>query len=153
VQFITIRTKSHQDIAIRFRKDSFRVSFGSSTNFDEQDYLIYLKEKTNEFPDGFVLVKENDEFIGQLELSIREYEGKRIGYVHLYYLIENMRGKGKGSELHSYTKQFFKKHGVTEFHLRVSPTNESAINFYRKLGSEKIGPEVDGKVIRMKGRL
>lgn len=42
------------------------------------------------------MVEENGRFIGQLELSIRKYEGRNIGYVHLYYLIPEKRGKGIG---------------------------------------------------------
>src|SRR5699024_3895900 len=108
-------------------------------------------EKIGDYPKGFVLVKENDKFVGQLELSIQEYEGKYIGYVHLYYLVSDERGKRKGQKLHGYTRQFFKDNNVNEFHLRVSPINTSAIKFYRKIGMNEIGPEVSGKVIRMRG--
>jgi len=114
---------------------------------------VWLKEKIKAFPDGFVLIEEKGKNIGQLELTIREFEGKNIGYVNLYYLIPDMRGKGKGKVLHNYTRQFFKNQHVDEFHLRVSPSNASALAFYRKLGMKEIGPEVGGKVIRMKGKL
>ncbi|WP_338053742.1 GNAT family N-acetyltransferase [Salsuginibacillus kocurii] len=98
-------------------------------------------------------MEENGEYIGQLELTIREYEGNDIGYVNLYYLIPKTRGLGKGKELHNYAKHFFKKSKVSEYHLRVSPSNVAAIRFYMAIGMEKIGPEVEGKVIRMKGYL
>lgn len=97
------------------------------------------------------MVKENNKYVGQLELSIREYEGKDIGYVHLYYLTPDMRGKGKGQKLHDYARQFFKDNNVNEFHLRVSSTNKYAIKFYRKIGMDEIGAEINGKVIRMQG--
>lgn len=64
-----------------------------------------------------------------------------------------MRGKGKGKELHNYAKQFFENNKVGEYHLRVPPSNTRAIKFYRRNGMEEVGPEVDGKVIRMKGYL
>ncbi|MET1249970.1 hypothetical protein ABWW58_14415 [Sporolactobacillus sp. STCC-11] len=47
--------------------------------------------------------------IGQSELSIREYEGKGIGYVHLFYLIAEKRGNGLGHEIQQYAMRFFKK--------------------------------------------
>jgi RimJ/RimL family protein N-acetyltransferase len=152
--FEEIDIKKHRDIVIKFRKDSFKVSFGNTSGFgEEEEYLRWLEEKKRKFPEGFVLVKEDGKYIGQLELTIREYEGNDIGYVNLYYLIPEMRGQGKGKELHHFAKQFFKNNNVSEYHLRVSPSNTTAIKFYREIGMEEVGPEVDGKVIRMKGYL
>lgn len=153
LQFNTIDPETQSEQAIKFRRDSFKVSFGDADDFDEADYLQWLKEKTSTYPDGFVMVEEEGEAIGQLELSIRKYEGENIGYVNLYYLLPSSRGKGRGEELHAYAKKFFKSRHVIEFHLRVAPTNTSAIRFYYKIGMEEIGPEIDGKVIRMKGSL
>lgn len=153
LRFEKINLKTHRDIVITFRKDSFLVSFGEVSNFQEEDYLHWLEEKMKNDPDGLVLVEENGEYIGQLELTIREYQGKTIGYVNLYYLTPEKRGNGKGKELHNYAKQFFKNNKVSEFHLRVSPSNTAAIKFYQKIGMEEVGPEGDGKVIRMKGYL
>ena len=112
-----------------------------------------MDQKIKEFPKGFVLIKEKDKYIGQLELTIRKYEGKTIGYVNLYYLTPEMRGKGKEKTLHNYAKQFFESHKVKEFHLRVSPENTAAVKFYHKIGMQEVGPEAEGKVIRMKGVL
>lgn len=47
--------------------------------------------------------------------------------------------------------EFFRKHGLYEYHLRVSPNNQYALSFYYKNGMKKIGSEYAGKVIRMKG--
>lgn len=153
VQFKEIEIEKDRDKVVKFRKDSFNLSFGNFSGFDEEEYLRWLDEKIKEFPEGFVLVEEDGKYIGQLELTIREFEGKEIGYVNLYYLIPEIRGKGKGKELHDYAMQFFENNKVSEYHLRVSPSNTGAINFYKKNGMKEIGPEVDGKVIRMKGYL
>ncbi|MGB6406562.1 MAG: GNAT family N-acetyltransferase [Planococcus donghaensis] len=153
LKFTTINPEKQSERVIEFRKDSFKVSFGDAVDFDEIEYLHWLKEKTTDYPDGFVVIEEDGKLIGQLELSIREYEGKRIGYVNLYYLVPESRGKGRGKELHAYAKEFFKNRRVKEFHLRVAPTNTPAIKFYHKLGMEELGPEVNGKVIRMKGSI
>lgn len=153
MQFVPIDVDKHRNIIVHNRRDSFIVSFGDAHNFNEKDYVNWVKVKAKEFPQGFVLVEEGGDYIGQLELSIREFDGKRIGYVHLYYVMPEMRGKGKGAKLHDYATRFFMENDVEEFHLRVSPTNTPAIQFYKKLGMEKIGKEVEGKVIRMKGYL
>lgn len=153
LKFIEIDIKKHHKEVVEFRRDSFRVSFGNASTFSETNYLRWLEEKIAEFPKGFVLIEEDKEYIGQLELSIREYEGRNIGYVHLYYLIPAKRGQGIGKELQNYARQFFEKNKVSEYHLRVSPTNTAAIKFYRTIGMKETGSEVEGKVIRMRGYL
>lgn len=154
LHFETIDIENDRETVVRFRKDSFVASFGDDAGFGlETDYIQWLEEKVKQFPNGFVLAKENDETVGQLELSIREYNGKNIGYVHLYYLIPEKRGCGLGRELHQYTWHFFKRNSLHEYHLRVAPANKRAIQFYNKNGMEEIGTELDGKVIRMKGIL
>ncbi|MBP1969849.1 RimJ/RimL family protein N-acetyltransferase [Virgibacillus natechei] len=153
MKFKEIEIKKHRDKVVEFRKDSFKVSFGDTSGFGEEEYLHWLDEKIKDLSKGFVLVEEDGKYIGQLELTIREFEGKEIGYINLYYLVPEMRGKGKGKELHNYAKQFFDNNKVSEYHLRVAPSNSAAIKFYHKNGMEEVGPEVDGKVIRMKGYL
>ncbi|WP_188207933.1 GNAT family N-acetyltransferase [Alkalibacillus aidingensis] len=153
MKFIPINPIQHREVTITFRRDSYKVSFGHDRNFDDEEYIKFLDVKVSQFPSGFVLVKERGEFIGQLELSIRLYEGRQIGYVHLFYLIPKERGTGKGFKLYSYAKDFFEKHHVNEFHLRVSPTNKRARRYYEKMGMRELKPEVNGKVIRMVGEI
>ncbi|MFD1172968.1 GNAT family N-acetyltransferase [Oceanobacillus picturae] len=153
--FEAIDVMKHQAKVITFRKDSFRVSFGDTSDFgDEEDYLHWLEEKKHAFPAGFMLVRENGAYIGQLELSIKvNNDGESIGYIHLFYLVPEKRGQGKGLELYQYAKQFFLQYKVACYELRVSPSNTAAINFYRKIGMEPIKTEFDGKVVRMRGML
>jgi len=100
-----------------------------------------------------MLLIENGVPVGQLELSIKKYEERDIGYINLYYLIPEKRGSGLGAQLHNYAMDYFKNNNVYEYHLRVSPTNEQAIAFYRKNGMKEFKSEMDGKVIRMVGSI
>jgi RimJ/RimL family protein N-acetyltransferase len=153
-QFEKIQPNKHKDLIIAFRRDSFRVSFGNDDNFGEdEEYIEWVQECSKQNPEGFVLVKHLDQYVGQLELQIMKYKDKNIGYVNLYYLIPSYRGKGYGKQLHEYAMKFFNSKGVSEYHLRVSPLNQQAIAFYKKNGLEEMGLEVDGKVIRMKGKV
>lgn len=154
MEFIPINISKHKEYVIPFRRDSFIVSFGSDKGFgDENIYLDWLQKQIKKNPKGFVLVVDNEEPIGQLELTIKEYKGKEIGYVNLYYLIPEKRGMGLGSLLHEYAIKFFKNNKVSEYHLRVSPTNKQAISFYTKIGMKQIKTEMDGKVVRMSGNI
>lgn len=151
LHFEPLDVEKYKNKILTFRRDSFVISFGMDRDFHTGDYLMWLQKKISQFPDGFVLAFDQDEPTGQLELSIREYEGKRIGYVHLFYLIAEKRGKGLGHELQQYAMRFFKKNGVSEYHLRVSPSNIRAKAFYKKSGMRLLKNECDGKVLRMKG--
>jgi ribosomal protein S18 acetylase RimI-like enzyme len=154
MEFIPIDISKHKEYVIPFRRDSFVVSFGTDKDFgDEKKYLDWLQQQSANTPKGFVLIVENDVPIGQLELTLKEYEGKEIGYVNLFYLIPEKRGMGLGSLLHDYAIKFFKNNNVSEYHLRVSPTNEHAIAFYTKIGMKHIKSEMGGKVLRMSGTI
>lgn len=152
MKFIMIDIDKHRDYIVPFRRDSFIVSFGTDKDFgSKEDYLNWIKVQSTKYPNGFVIVEENDTVIGQLELTIREYNENQIGYINLYYLIPEKRGMGLGKKLHEYAMNFFKANGVSEYHLRVSPTNYHALSFYRKNGMQELETELDGKVLRMKG--
>ncbi|KON85004.1 GCN5 family acetyltransferase [Rossellomorea marisflavi] len=143
----------HRDVIISFRRDSFKVSFGTDQDFDEDEYVRWVQNQSALFPDGFILLMEQGVPIGQLELTVKDYEDSKIGYVNLYYLIPERRGSGLGNKLHQYSLQFFRTHGVSEYHLRVSPSNHQALGFYRRNGMTVLKRELDGKVLRMMGRV
>ncbi|WP_409289601.1 GNAT family N-acetyltransferase [Peribacillus sp. SCS-37] len=154
MEFIPINIEKHRNYVIPFRKDSFIVSFGSDKDFgEEQEYLDWLQQQSDKFPGGFVLAVEKEAPIGQLELTIKEYEGKQIGYVNLYYLTPEKRGMGLGYCLHNYAMTFFKNKNISEYHLRVSPTNKQAVAFYKKNGMKQMKNEMNGKVLRMSGKI
>ena len=140
--FRTMDTDKDKDIIVKFRKDSYVVSFGSEAGFgDENTYLQRMEERVRKFPDGQVIIEKDQEPIGQMELQIREYEGTEIGYVNLFYLIPEYRSKGLGKELVRYAESFFRQFNVSEYHLRVSPDNQRAISLYMNSGMMKIREE------------
>ncbi|WP_347320487.1 GNAT family N-acetyltransferase [Rossellomorea sp. RS05] len=148
-----IDVDKHREIIVSFRRDSFRVSFGTNRDFDEKEYVRWVEKQSDLFPDGFILLMEEGVPIGQLELTVKDYEDSKIGYVNLYYLIPERRGSGMGNKLHQYALQFFRNQGVSEYHLRVSPSNRQALGFYHRNGMTVLKRELDGKVLRMMGRV
>jgi GNAT superfamily N-acetyltransferase len=142
LKYRTINIEKDKDIIIKFRKDSYVVSFGFEERFgDENAYINRIKERVNKFPNGQVIIEIDDLPIGQMELQIRDFEGKKIGYVNLFYLIPEYRGKGLGKELISYAEDFFNKSNVSEYHLWVSPTNVRAMRLYTNAGMIKFREE------------
>lgn len=140
--FRTIDTDKDKDTIVKFRKDSFVVSFGTEAGFgDENTYLQRMEERVRKFPGGQVILENDQVPIGQMELRIRGYEGTEIGYVDLFYLIPEYRSKGLGKELVRYAENFFRQFNVSEYHLRVSPDNQRAIRLYTNSGMMKIREE------------
>ena len=144
IEFKKIDLDLHKDTAINFRADSFMTSFGTDKGFWEDDgqggerYIEWLNNKDpNKF--GAYHIWKNDEIIGQIELALFK-DDESWGYINLYYLRENYRGKGLSKKLDEFATEFFKGLGVEKAKLSVSPTNSRAIKFYEKNGWIDKGP-------------
>jgi len=153
LKFRTINSELDSDTFIKFRKDYFRVSFGHEEEFDEQEYIELIQKRTMEFPEGYVIVELDGRVVGQIEMHPREFDGRQIGFVSLFYLIPEFRGKGYGEQLTNYVEELFLRNGVTEYHLRVYPTNVNAIRFYGKCGLLKIREEQHQHVMWRMGKV
>ena len=132
----------HAAVCVAFRRDSFLCSFGEDGFFEEAGpdgvhYIERLHLRTTKFPDGYVHAWLGDQIVGQIEMQI--LEEPRRGYVNLFYLIEEMRGKGLSGELQEYALDFMRRHGVRTAQLSVSPSNTRALAFYHKHGWRDLG--------------
>jgi GNAT superfamily N-acetyltransferase len=147
--FRNIDLPRDSETIIKFRRDSYIISFGDERLFgDNVSYLKKIAERLLKFPGGLIIVEVDGEPVGQVELQIKKVENKEIGYVNLFYLIPEYRGKGYGVYLIKYTEDFFSKYDVKEYQLRVSPTNKRAIKFYEKTGFQLIKIEEEETVPR-----
>lgn len=129
------------DTLVAFHRDVFRISYGSDQDFSEATYRTILQSRLKQFPDGQMLVLDGGDVAGQVEIWIREHEGRRVGYVSLFYLAPAWRGQGRGAELLEYAERYVAKHGLEECHLRVSDRNERAMRFYERYGFVRVGSE------------
>jgi GNAT superfamily N-acetyltransferase len=147
--FLPINLDLHSDLCIRFRSDSFVESFGSDKPFFEEDglgdarYLDWLKSRISTRYGGFHIWL-NGEIVGQMELGERKNEDD-FGYINLYYLVPQWRGKGLSEALDKFAMDFLRSLGFKKARLSVSPTNLRAVQFYKKNGwadiGERTGPE------------
>ncbi|GGH74973.1 ribosomal protein S18 acetylase RimI-like enzyme [Pullulanibacillus pueri] len=140
---------------IDFRKDSYIVSFGTPEELGDEDmYVAWMAMAASMYPKGFVIMEYKGVPVGQIELEMIVYEGRPIGYVDLFYLIPEFRGKGYGKIQIDYAENYFKNKRLSEYHLRVSPTNKRALRFYEKHGMKPMMTEyLTQKVIRMRKQL
>ena len=132
-------------MCLRFREDPVVCSFGSAERLHEyagkdgERHLQWLRDKLSENPLSCVHVWRDSRIIGQLEMG-RWKEDRTVGYVNLYYLIPEFRGKGKATTLDQYVTLFFTGLGIARARLSVAPGNERAVRFYSSHGWKDLGP-------------
>ena len=139
IKFKPIDLLKDKETTIDFRRDAFVASFGHDKDFYGADgngphhYFRSLEKKISLSPPMAYHVWLGDSIIGQLELDYFNND-KKVGYVNLYYLSCDYRGRGYSKYLDEFAIKFFQDLGVEFIKLSVSPTNIRAIKFYQKHG-------------------
>ncbi|MBE6985259.1 MAG: GNAT family N-acetyltransferase [Ruminococcaceae bacterium] len=124
------------------RPDLFKAQ---TEKYSEKDLEILLKDKSKPI---FVAVEER-KVVGYVFCVLRRLENNSIMTdiltLHIDDLCvdEAMRGKGVGTQLYEYAKQFAKAQGCYNLTLNVWALNENVKRFYEKSGMlpQKIGME------------
>jgi ribosomal protein S18 acetylase RimI-like enzyme len=120
-------------LAARHHFEACVASFGDESRYEGREkYLAWLKRQVEQYPDGCVLAFEKDRCVGQMEMQVPY--GLAVGYVNLFYVTPEFRGRGYGTLLHQYADRYFRSWEARRIELHVSPTNERAVGFYRKMG-------------------
>lgn len=148
LEFKPIDIEHYEDLCVQFRVDSFVCSFGSADRFYEEDgngansYLQWLRQRIIEIPNSCVHVWQREQVIGQIEMRRWKHD-LSVGYVNLFYLIPEFRGRGFGQQLDRYAAHFFSQLGCQSARLSVSPTNQVAMKFYLRQGWIDLGQRED----------
>lgn len=144
LEFKEINVDRDRALCIRFRADSFVVSFGSADRFfaeagpGGQDYLNGLRHKNLQIPGSCAHGWLDGRIVAQAEIQRDPHVPER-GYVLLYYLVPELRGSGAGVALDAHVRQVLWAAGFRTSQLRVSATNGRAIAYYRKCGWRDLG--------------
>lgn len=138
LEFVDLDVDKNHEIILKFRADSFVVSFGSADllygeNGEGAERYLNLIRQRNQFKGSCVHVIYQGQIVGQIELRAMNDKADE-GYVNLFYLIPQFRGSGLGAQLDKYAEDFFRKNKMKSAYLNVSPTNERALKFYEKCG-------------------
>ncbi|HLF87866.1 MAG TPA: GNAT family N-acetyltransferase [Anaerolineales bacterium] len=156
IRFETIHLPRNAAICVKFRRDSYAVSFPDGeerfekqTGANGEKYLTWLQTLIEKFPEGCVHVILDGEIVGQMEMQVRS---EASGYINLFYLAPEVRGTGLGNAIHQYAVEVLEKKGVRRAQLSVSPTNVRAISYYRKHGWVSLGPRDDQKDVLLMER-
>lgn len=147
LEFVPIDLSLHEDLCVQFAVDTHVESFGNADRFHETDskrrqrYRDWLRERLNADPLAAVFVLLESEIIGQLTLGSWKSD-PTVGYVNLYYLIPEWRGRGLSTQLEKYVESSMRQMGYRSARLSVSPTNLRALKFYEKNGWKNLGPRL-----------
>lgn len=147
--FRTIDLARDAETAVAFRRDSYACSFGSDERFGEvAEYLDWLRERVARHPTGHVHVWQGQVIVGQMEMLVHASTPPR-GYVNLFYLVPEARGRGLGDVLHEHCLQLLHAGGARTARLSVSPSNVRALAYYRKHGWRDLGPRPEDESVRL----
>jgi GNAT superfamily N-acetyltransferase len=138
--------------AIRFREDSFACSFGSDYPFQAEEYVTWLKDRVSRDPEFAVHVWLGDQLVGQMEIGQFKTD-PTAGYINLYYLIPEMRGRGLSASLDEYAMQRFRIRGYKRALLSVSPTNGRALRYYQRQGWRDLGARPEAPEVHLMEKL
>lgn len=144
---------THLETCIRFRADTFVCGFGSADRFYGEDgkgvesYITWVKEKAAALAGSVVHVWDGEQIIGQIEMGLVP-NIESVGYVNLFYLTPQYRGRGLGALLEAYAWKYLGALGCTSLRLSASLTNTPAWQFYQRNGWEDLGPRDDDPTVR-----
>ncbi len=100
-------------------------------------YLEFVLQKQRVNPEWFVMYCENNNVIGFAGAAQSE-KYPTSGMISFLYLLPQNRKSGHGRKLEEYSIEQLRKCGCTKAILTVSSKNANAVQFYKKLGWEKI---------------
>jgi aminoglycoside 6'-N-acetyltransferase len=134
----------HAGDCIALRRAAYLASFGSPEGIDEEmgpdnaRYLDSLAARIAQVPEGNAHLWQGERIVGQTEMRLVDDE-PGVGYVNLFYLLPDFRGRGLGRMLHEHAVAVFSRLGRRTLRLSVATGNAAAIGFYRKLGWVTVG--------------
>lgn len=135
-EIIPVDLENNLATCISFRKDAYFCSYGSYEGFSENKTIAWFKHLSNKNSLGFLHIWLKDKIVGQLEFQsgIETEDGKRSGYINLFYLRLAMRGSGLGKIAHEFVIEKLAQDGCQKAMLYVIPGNKRAEAFYLKNG-------------------
>lgn len=122
--------KQVHDIHVNWRPDLFKKA-EEVISKGQLEELIANKE--------IFVAKLQEEIVGYVTIKIVEKTNPSMRYrvqisIEAICVDEKARGKGIGTKLLEYVREYGKQNGCTDMYLTVNEENENAINLYEKFG-------------------
>ena len=127
-------TKSNAKLILRMMEDFYAID---NYPFEAEKASSNLHEFLENDTLGVLLLVVSDEYtVGYLALTFGfsfEYGG-RDAFIDEFFLVEEVRGRGVGSQVMMLLDEEAKTHGVNALHLEVEPHNVKGNRIYQKAG-------------------
>lgn len=132
-------------------RDSWHEAHGTDRGFVSSVYLSSARCHSAKDPSCLLRVMCGGNSAGVVELDARRGKDDSVGWISLFYLIPEYRGKGMGVQLIGCAGAYFSNLGRRKLRLHVAVTNHSAIRFYKRYGFTelRIDPGVSSDQILM----
>lgn len=115
-------------------------TFASILTPEQIDYMMNwmyqldaLKQQVLEKKHVFLLANEEDKSLGFCSYELHAKSPSKTK-IHKIYILPEAQGKGVGKKLIQEVAQIAKRNGDTHLFLNVNKYNQSAIDFYSKIG-------------------
>ncbi|WP_088040831.1 GNAT family N-acetyltransferase [Bacillus sp. EAC] len=129
------------DVDIDFAYQAFSIGFSDYiVKLDlpkEQFIALFFGPEGNKLEHSFVAIHENDA-VGVILGGIKNYENIKTMRCGTLAISPSFRGKGISQKLFELHKEEAEKNECKQLFLEVIVGNDRAINFYKKLGYEKV---------------
>lgn len=127
---VNVLAKQVHELHVNWRPDLF-LSVDEVISKENFEKMIQAKE--------IFVAKKQDEIVGYITINIKEKNNPSMRYrkqlqIEAICVDEKNRGKGIGTELLKYIKEFGKENHCTDLYLTVNKQNENAIKAYEEFG-------------------
>ncbi|ASP40890.1 N-acetyltransferase [Bacterioplanes sanyensis] len=135
IEFKPVNLAADYDFCYAARKDAYYSSFHTDVGFDDfiQGYRERIQARQAQQGWFYIHVWQHQRIVGQLEFRSFSPEPD-TGYVHLIYLMPDVRGTGVSRQLQTYIELELIRAGCRRAVLSVSRTNARALTFYQRHG-------------------
>ena len=123
------------------RMEGWVSSHGSMDHYDGASFLRAAQNHQAAYGEAVLVAYHNDTFAGLLQLDTETGKEKAAGRVAFVYMSPEYRKKGVGIQLIGEAVSRFRKSGRRKLTLRCAAENETAQNFYRRIGFRKVGKD------------
>ena len=135
-----------RELYLTYRREGWLSSHGTMERFDGEAFLCAALAHSRFDPKAVLVVMQDEEPAGFLELDFEKGREERVGAIPFYYLDPAHRCRGGGIQLLGQAVSVYRAMGRNRLRLRCAPENERAYRFYCRNGFVKIGMAEDSVV-------
>ena len=129
------------DFYVSCYADTWKLSNGTLRGFNADACRERAWRHSRQTPDALVKAQLNGRTAGIIELDTERGADEGVGWITLFYLLPEFRGKNLAVQLLGHAESVYKESGRDRLCLNVTDRNTAALTFYRRFGFEERSTE------------